>query len=78
MIQRKEARKLLHICASAREARFNDGSGIIKAVSVANRDSQRPEVVGILKGHETLWPPGACNCGMTMWVQLRTWYPIAA
>jgi hypothetical protein len=48
----------------------------IKAVSVADRDSQRPEIIKILQDQETLWPPGACNAGMTMWIQMRTWYPI--
>jgi hypothetical protein len=80
MIQPKEAQKLWSACISARVGRFKvHGTGkTIKAISVANRDSDRPEIVAILKDHETLWPPGACNCGMTMWIQLRTWYPIEA
>jgi hypothetical protein len=75
---RAKANRLLRRCASAREVRFNTGRKIINAVSVADRDSKRPEVVAILKGCEPLWPPGACNMGMTMWVQYRTWYPIKA
>jgi len=75
MIQPSEALKLLDICATARECEFLDARGVTKAVSVARRDRDRQEVLAILKGQETLWPPGACNCGMTMWVQQRTWYP---
>jgi hypothetical protein len=74
-LTKKEANRLLRICGSAREHLFNDGSKIIRAVSVADRDSQRPEVVKILQGQKTLWAPGACNAGMTMWIQMRTWYP---
>jgi hypothetical protein len=75
----KEARRLLRICTSARECHFHHVNGTLtKAVSVANRDSKRPEVVAILKGRTMLWPPGACNSGMVMWMGERTWYPIAA
>jgi hypothetical protein len=75
-ITRAKANTLLHRRASAREVRLNSGRKIIKAVSVADRDSKRPEVVAILKGHDPLWPPGACNMGMVTWVQCRTWYEI--
>jgi hypothetical protein len=50
---------------------------IIKAVSVANRECERSEVIKILKDQKPLWLRGACNEGMVMWKSLRTWYPIA-
>jgi hypothetical protein len=80
MLKTKEASKLWRICASARVGRFDiyrTGESIT-AISVANRDIERPEVVAILKGQETLWPEGTCNSGMTMWMALRTWYPYAS
>ena len=72
-----EARKLWRICPSARVGNFIcGGDQIVKAVSVANRDRERPEVMRILKNQRTLWPPNACNSFMTMWVARRTWYPV--
>jgi hypothetical protein len=63
-----QAQQLWQICSSTRAVNFQSGDKIIKAVSVANRDSKRPEVIEILKDQKTLWPPGACNSGMVMWI----------
>lgn len=70
--------------ASAREITFMIGGGFtpggskkIKDVNVASKDAARPEVIKLLRNETPLWPPpSACNMGMTMWMQLRTWYPI--
>src|SRR5262245_28830369 len=77
MIPKKDARKLLRTCASAREVHIRQDDGkIIKAVSVANRDLNRAAVVAILKDQEPLWRHGAaCKEFMTMWVAERLWYP---
>jgi hypothetical protein len=76
MLTKKEANKLLDTCKSAREIHIQSNG--IKAVSVHNRDSKRPEVIAILKGHETLWPPGTCqNSFLPQWMCNRTWYPFA-
>jgi hypothetical protein len=76
MITEESARRLLRDCASAREVSFDDGDNIVRAVSVAGRDVVR-HLPRAIADSTPLWPPGSCNCGMTMWVQLRTWYPFA-
>jgi hypothetical protein len=78
MLEPKQARKLLKICASARERHFRiQGSGkIVKAVSVGRSDEHRPAVVAILKDQEPLWTTrGSFSYGMALWVSARTWYP---
>lgn len=76
MISPKEVRKLKRICVTARVVMFHTGSETIKAISVTGSESKRADVAAILKNHEPLWPPGACNAGMLAWVQCRSWYPI--
>ena len=71
-----QAQKLWEVCPSTRAVNFQIGDQIIKALSVANRDCGRPEVIEILKGQKKMWPPGACNSGMVMWIARRRWYPI--
>jgi hypothetical protein len=46
-------------------------------VASGGRDSERSEVIKILKDQKPLWPRDACNEGMVMWKSLRTWHPIA-
>jgi hypothetical protein len=72
MIEPKHARRLLRICASARQARFNG----IKAVSVAKRDLKRADVAAIIGATKPLWEPGSCLMGMQAWVQFRRWFPL--
>jgi hypothetical protein len=72
-------RKLLpRLCSSAREGSFEIEGKVVNAISVGKRDSERPEIAAILKGRETLWPPGACvqDSFLPMWIQYRTWYPV--
>lgn len=78
MISPKEVRKLKRISVTTRVVRFKTGGKIIKAVSVADDVSKYLSVAAILKNHEPLWPPGACNAGMVAWVQCRSWYQISA
>jgi hypothetical protein len=77
MMTKGKANALARRCASTRVVEFNDGEQIIKAVSVSNKDAARPEVAELLKSETPLWPSGACNMGMIMWVQRRIWYPFA-
>jgi hypothetical protein len=73
-----QAQNLWEICSSTRLMNFEilGTSRIVVAVSVANHDSERPEVIRILRDQNTMGPPGACNGGMVMWISRRTWYPV--
>jgi hypothetical protein len=78
MLTRKQARELLRLCKSTRKAKFKvEGKrGVVKAVSVASRDSGRSEVVRILEGQEPLLEDRTWLATMPGWMSQRDWYQV--